>query len=65
MPKKKKRYPILPVRIADATTLQQRVMEGEATAEETREYQRILRQLRRKYHNGNLSLKSARQFYIE
>lgn len=62
---KKKRYPILPVRIADAATLQQRVMAGEATAAETREYQRILHQLRRKFRNGSLSLKSARQFAIE
>ena len=62
MPKK---YPRLPARIELAVTLQQRIADGEATPDETREYQRVLNVFRAKFRNGSLSPENARRFGIE
>ena len=63
--KKRKHYKYPPVRLADAAALQQRIADGQATPDEAREYDRIIRELRRKFQNGMLSPQSARQFGIE
>jgi|GEM_PF-6975741 len=63
--KKRKHYKYPPVRLADAAALQQRIADGQATPDEAREYDRIIRELRRKFENGMLSPQSARQFGIE
>ena len=64
-PRKKKHYPQLSVRVADALTLQQRIAAGEATSIDERAYQRIINAYRQKYRNGTLSAQLARQFGIE
>ena len=65
-PKKKKTpYHYAPARVADAAALQQRIAEGQATADEAREYQRIIKEFRRKFHGGQLSPETARRFGIE
>ena len=63
--KKKKHYPQFSVRVADALTLQQRIVAGEATSVDERAYQRIINAYRRKFRNGELSAQLARQFGIE
>jgi hypothetical protein len=63
--KTKKQYPKFRVRIGDATALQQRIVAGEATPAEQQHYDKIMRELRRKFANGTLSPQSARQFGID
>ena len=63
--KKKKRYPRFNPRIAEATTLQQRITAGTATPDEAQHFDKIMREFRRKFANGTLSPQSARQFGIE
>ena len=63
--KPKKLYPKFRVRLGDATALQQRIATGEATAADAAHYDKIIRELRRKFQNGQLSPQSARQFGIE
>jgi hypothetical protein len=66
MPSKtKKDYHYPKVSIADAAALQQRVADGQATPDETRQYQRIINELTAKYRKGALSPASARRFGIE
>jgi hypothetical protein len=65
MPRKTKRdYHYPKMRIADAAALQQRIADGQATPDETRQYRRIINEFRRKFINGQLSAESARQFGI-
>jgi hypothetical protein len=58
----RKRYP---VRMADALSLQPRIATGEASAAEMQEYRRIIRALRTKFTNGQLSPANARRLGIE
>jgi hypothetical protein len=48
----KKRYPRLQAHVGHAASLQQRIAAGEATPTETREYQRIINEFRRKFRDG-------------
>ena len=52
-------------RVADAAALQQRIAGGQATEDEARQYQRIVKELATKYRAGNLSPASARRFGID
>ena len=65
MPVTKKTYPKFRARISDAAALQQRIAAGEATPDEAQHYDKILRELRRKFENGQLSPQSAQQFGIK
>ena len=62
---KKKRGPRFNPRLDEAKALQQRVAAGEATAAEAQHYDKIIREFRRKFANGQLSPQSARAFGIE
>ena len=64
-PKKKKRYPSSTVRIPDAVALQQRIAAGEATPAEAQHYDKMIREFRRKFINGQLAPATARRFGIE
>jgi hypothetical protein len=63
MPAKKYRKPA--TRIDDAAALQQRVAAGEATPAEAQHYEKIIREFRRKFFNGQLAPATARRFGIE
>ncbi len=63
--KPKKAYPRLPARVADATSLQQRIADGVATPAEAQEYHRILNVLRSKFRAGSLSPENARRLGIQ
>jgi hypothetical protein len=62
----KKRYPrAKTTRIGDAAALQQRIAAGQATPREAQQFQRMMKEFRRKFINGQLSPQTARQFGIE
>jgi len=52
-------------RIADAVAMQQRVAAGQASPRQVQQFERMMREFRRKYANGQLSEQTARQFGIE
>jgi hypothetical protein len=52
-------------RIADAAALKERVAAGQASPRQMQQYERMMREFRRKYANGQLSEQTARQFGIE
>ena len=52
-------------KISDAAALQQRIAAGEATPAEAQRYDKILREFRRKFINGQLAPATARRFGIE
>jgi transcription elongation GreA/GreB family factor len=64
MPTKINLRPQFATRIEEAAALQQRIAAGQATARETQHYERMIREFRRKYQNGQLSEQSARQLGI-
>lgn len=51
-------------RIGDAAALQRRIAAGAASPRQIEQYERMLREFRRKYVNGQLSEQTARQFGI-
>jgi hypothetical protein len=61
----KKHYPRFNPRIGEATALQHRIAAGEATPAEAQHYQKIIKERRRKFQNGQLSPLTAQQFGIE
>jgi hypothetical protein len=61
----KKIYPRLPARMEEAATLQGRIANGLASADELREYRRIMNVFRAKFRNGSLSPENARRLGIE
>jgi hypothetical protein len=65
MPKKGNPYPKRPNRVDDAATLQQRITDSVATADEEREYRRVINALRAKFRNGQLSPENARRLGID
>jgi hypothetical protein len=62
---RKKHYPRFKPHVGEAAALQLRIVAGEATPEEAQHYDKIMRELRRKFANGQLSPLTARQFGIE
>jgi hypothetical protein len=51
-------------RIADAAALKERIAAGHASPRQMQQYERMMREFRRKYANGSLSEQTARQFGI-
>jgi hypothetical protein len=62
---RKKHYPRFKAYVGEAAALQVRIVSGEATPDEAQQYDKIMREFRRKFANGQLSPLTARQFGIE